>query len=814
MNLFRDVKFGLRLLRKNKWISIAALVSLGLCIGGNAAIFTMLNGLILRPLPFHESDKIVEIYNTYPEGGLDKAASNIPLYIDYHDNTDAFSDLALIGGFSGTIIESDTPERIGGMRVTSGFFDVFRVTPELGSFIAEENMISEQHRVIVLAYNYWRERYASAPDVVGESIQIDGEPFEILGVAPRSLEALYPNVRIYTAYAWTPEQAENFPRHLNNSQLLGRLNNNISILNAQQQVDARDEIFYEATPQIQDFLNRTGHKSVVSEHQAERVKSVSSVLYLLQIGALFVLAIGCVNIANLLLIRSNARESEFAIRCAIGARPTAIARQLLIESVLLSMGGALCGGFLAFLGIRLINTYAMDMLPPIQPLALDVPTMLFALGLSVAAGVIVGSVPALRVFRLRLTAGLNQNSRSASASRAAKFTSSALACGQITLAAMLLIGTGLLLLSFSKILSRDLGFDPENITTLQLSLSGADYSDQENVHAFQKRLLDGIRALPGVDKASIAAHVPIVTGYPYNTFNIFGYQMAEGEDQLAALHTWVAPDYFESLGIRIIQGEAFSFTDRETGRRSMVIDKVLADRYYPDENPIGRRLGFVGSNTPEEDWPTVIGVAEKVQHTAIDGIQGAPFMYENIYQGAFRNFRVFIKSGRDSSSLLPEVRETLREIDSAIPIIYFGSLAESIDNSLDNKRAVMLLLGIFAGIAVTLSAVGIYGVLAYRVSQQSREIGTRAAIGASRQQILTYFITRGLIRTTIGIGIALVSASLLGRLMSSMLFDVEPNNLAVYASAASLLFVVSMLASFIPALKASRIQPMEALRIE
>ncbi len=816
MNLLRDAKFGLKLLLKDKYVSLAGLVTLAFCIGGNATIFTILNTLIMRPLPFENPDRIVEIYNTYPklEGG-NKSSSNVPIFLDFSSNTDAFTDLALVGGFAANFGQEGSPERIRGQRVTTRFFNVIGVNPVVGSFFNDEHMIQGQHRAVVLAYSFWNNKYRADPDISNQTMLLNGQPYEIRGVAPRSLEVLYPNAQVFAAYAWNPDQVDNMSRHGNNSRLLARLKPNASVALAKAQIDQVDRVFYESNPSYQDYLDRVGHETQVNSLQEERVRNVASKIYMLQVGALLVLAIGCVNIANLLLIRSNNRQSEFAIRCAIGAKPLSIGRQLLVESVMLSIGGSLLGALLAWLGIELINTYAMDMLPPMQPLALDLQTILFALGLAIATGLIVGLFPLARVFTLNIIPALNHTSRGSSASRASQLTTSTLVCGQISLALVLLAGAGLLIHSFSKILARDLGFEHQNVMTLRISLGGQDYQEQERVHAFQNRLLDTIRNMPGVLEVGLSANVPMTTGYPYHTFRIFGYEMSAGEGQISAQHTWVSPGYFEALDIKILQGRGFNFGDTPNARRQLVIDKTLAERYYPGENPIGRRLGFVGRDTPEEDWPTVVGVVEVVQHSRIDGnVQGAPFIYENIYRGSFRSFSALIKTERSYEALMPMIRERLKEMDPHLPLFLSGSLSEFVDDSLNNRRALMFLLIVFAGIAVALSSVGIYGVLAYSVAQQSREIGTRAAIGANRKQILNHFLKRGFTRTAIGIGLGLIGALALSRLMTSMLYDVQPTDMKVYAIISLILFAISMLASYLPALKASRIHPMEALRLD
>lgn len=812
--MIADVRFALRRLAKDRSFTVAALLTLALCIGGNTAIFSMLNALILRPLPFPEPERIVEVYNTYPLAGLPKASSNIPILVDYRENADAFTHLALAAGYSANIGEPGEVERIDGLAVTSGFFDVLGQFPEVGSFFTDEHEVQGAHRVAVLSHSYWRTQYDADPNVVGRMIELDEERFEILGVAPRAVEVLNPDARLFVAFAWDPQQVVNMPRHGNGPQLLGRLKPDTSVVTAKGQIDALDRAYYEAAPQIHDFLDRAGHVSQIGLLQQERVRDVESTLYLLQLGALFVLAIGCVNIANLLLVRSNTRQTEFAVRSALGAGPWDTTRQLVVESLVLAVGGGVIAAGLSVGGIWLINTYAMDMLPPMPPLTLDPNTLLFALALAVATGLVVAVFPVVHTLSQNLVGALNHAARGSSAGGASRWVSSTLVCGQVALALVLLVGAGLLMQSFTRILSRDLGFDPGPVTTLRISLSGPRYQEVEAVHAFQNRALEIVRALPGVDAAGLAMTVPMTTGLPYNTFSIRGYTMAEGEDQLAAYHTWVSPDYFETMGISLLAGEDFGPSDIVDGRRGIVIDQTLAERYYPGEDPIGRRLGFVGPNTPEEDWPQVIGVAEVAQHAPLEGVQGAPFMYETMFRGPFRTFSVFVKSSGGSAGLLPIIRERLREVDPYVSIFLSGALGDYVDDSLNNRRAVMFLPVIFAGIALLLSAIGIYGVMAYSVSQQTREIGTRAALGADRGQIMGLFLRRGLTKTIVGLALGVAGAVALSRFMTAMLYEVEATDPLVYASLTALLFAVSMLASYLPALRGTRIHPTEALRLE
>ncbi len=814
MDLIRDIRYSMRVLSKSRAFSLAVIATLALCIGGNASIFTMLNTLLLKPLPFPESERIVEIYNTYPEVGVTKDESNVPMYLDFKEHVEACSDFGLIEAFSGNIGVDGYVERVNGFAVTSGFFQVLRVRPHIGAFFSEENMVRGQHRVVVFSFNYWQDRYASDPSISGQTVMINEHRFEVRGVAPRSLEALYPNAQIFVAYAWNPANVDPLERHSNDPKLLARLKEGVDLSVAKSQIDARDEEFSKNHAQLRGVLESAGHETKIVALQEERVESVRNVLYLLQVCGLFVWLIGCVNISNLALTRANARNWEFALRRALGGRMSDIGRQLFSEGLLLSLAGAGVGVLFGLLGIRLINTYAMDILPPMPPLAFGEGSLGFMVVMAILTGLIISFLPTVRLFSRNLIKGLSESSRGSSTNRGSQRISSALVCGQLSLALVLLVGAGLLIHSFYNIVTRDYGLDATNVTTLRIPLLGQRYQDNVKVVQFQDRIREIVSAMPGVESVGIGRDVPMYSDYSSGAIQYSGSKMDPNGKPPLAFNTRVSPGYFEALGIKLLRGEVFGPLDVAGSRRGVVIDEKMADLYFNGESPIGRKLvnDFLDPN--EEHWPEIIGVVEFAQHERIDDERGYPFAYYSIYDGIQRSFSLFIRSDIGSDLLVAEVRKRLGELDSKLPVFLSGPLIDFVDESLNNRRVIMYLLTIFAVIAMLLSSIGIYGVMAYSVSRQRREIGTRAAIGATRGEIVKLFFKRALRKTAIGLGLGLVGALTLSRFLAAMLYEVESTDFLVYTLITVVLFLVSLLASYLPAMKASRIHPMETLRLD
>ena len=810
--IIRDVRFTLRLLWKTKGFTIASLLTLALCIGANTAIFSMLYAVVLRPLPFPNSDRLVEIFNSYPNAGFEKMSSNIPLYLDYRNETSVFENLTLYQSSEFNIGEEHSPARVKARRVTPEYFNVLGVSPHLGRFFDKSNAIPGQDEVIVLSYAFWKDYFGGDSTVMGQSSQVSGRTMTIIGVAPAKIHSYDHKTQFWHVWAWDPDKINRQSRHANYAKLLGRLKPDTTIAQAKAQVDTLDKRFYQNAPQFHDFLDRSGHRTIVANHRIERIRSVRSTLLFLQGSVLCVLFIGCINIANLLLARANARRSEFAMRSALGANRWSLARQLLTENIVLSIGGGATGLFVGWGAIHLINAFAVDLLPSVDAVSLEAHTLMFALVLALLTGFIFGSFPIVRVIRTNISQIIQQSSPNASIGPTARLGSTALVSIQAAMAMILLSSTVLLLRSFAKILAVEPGFNPESVLTARMDLPKVRYPESDDIYSFQRRILETLQDIPGVEAVGLSTHVPMTTGYPVLTFQIMGYTMAEGEEQMGAFRTWVSPGYFAALQIPHMNGRVFDYTDSNERRITMVIDQQLADRYFPSENAVGHNLSFSGSPDNDEDWPTIIGVVHNVRHLGLTDESDRPFVYSCIFQHKRRTFSVFLRSKRAESDLLPIVRNRVGQLDRQLPLFLTGKMESFVSDALSDRTILLALVIAMALIALSLMSVGIYGVLSYDVSQQKRDMGIRIAIGASMGQIRLLILKRGLWQVGIGVLIGIFGIWVLRQLLQSFVFGIESMDWLSILITVIVLAIVSVLACYIPARRATLLDPSSVLR--
>jgi putative ABC transport system permease protein len=813
--MLRDLRHALRLLLRSKGIALTTLVTLALCIGATTAIFSTVHALMLRPLPFPEPDRIVELYSSASRAGLDRMPANVPIYLDYSRNATSYETIGLWTFGYGMFGEDGTPARVPGARLTAEIFEVLRLRPLLGQFFTREQNRPGADRVVVLTQSFWQTEFAESPEVLGREIRIDGEAYRVIGVAPRSLEAFDSRVRYLVPLSWDPAAENPQARYGVGLELFGRLKPGIAAGAADAEAKTLERRFVDASPpQVKAFVERSGMTMNVGGLQEQRVRPVRPTLLLLQGGVAFVLLIGCVNVANLLLARSNARQSELAIRSALGAGRFAIARLLVLESLLLTSLGSFLGLGLAWAALRVTNLYLARMLPNTLPASLDVSILGFAVALSLSVGLLIGLAPAFHILRTNLAEVLQRSSRSASAGRGVRLLSSGLVITQVAVAIVLLTGAGLLIQSFARALNVDPGFDTRQVLTGRIALPRAHYASDEAARSLQERLLAAMREIPGVTSVALGVATPFQGGLPINAFTLEQDTLPPGAPQPGAFRVIVTPDYAKTLGLTLVEGRFFEDADRAPARRHFVVDESFARKFFPGRSAVGGRFSFGQRPEKAEDWPTVIGVARDVPHNGVEERSGNPFVYQVIQGGRPRGLTLFLRSQRPPADVLSALRAKLREVDPAIPLFETDSMEKVVGASFDNRRAVMLLLTGFALLALFLSALGIYGVLAYDVSQRTREIGIRGAIGASRGQVLGMILRQGVWKAAVGVALGLVGAGLLSRSMTSLLFQVEPGEPSVYVGGSLLLLAVALLASYLPARRASRIDPLVALREE
>lgn len=810
-----DFRHAFRLLRKSKRITATTLVTLALCIGATTAIFSSVYSLMLKPLPFQEPERIVELYSSASKAGLNHMPANVPFYLDYSQNASSYENVGLWQFYYGLVGEKDSVVRMPGVRMTAEIFDILKIRPILGAFFTKEQNRPGADKVIVLTSTYWKTQYGERPEVVGQEVRIDDESYKIIGVAPREFEAFDARMKFVVPLSW-PAAAENPQgRYGVGIQLFGRLKPGITAGQADGEAKIIEKRYVDAGPApLKEFVDRSGMTMNVGGVQEQRVLPVRSTLLLLQGGVAFVLLIGCVNIANLQLVRSNARSSELAVRSALGAGRWAIARQFLLESLLLTFFGALLGLVVAWGALKTTNFYLAEMLPQSLPASLDWRVLGFAAALTVVVGLVIGLVPMIHALRTNLASVIQSSSRSSSSSRGVRALTGVLVVAQVAVALMLLTGAGLLIHSFAEALKVDTGLDSSNVVTSRLALTRQYRASDDAANKIRERLFQAMREIPGVTSVAVSFSTPFQGGLPINAFTLENDTLPPGSPLPGAFRVIVTPDYLQTLGLKLVEGRFYDEADMAPGRNNFVVDQSFAHKFFPNVSAIGGHFSFGGRPDKPEDWPTIIGVVKDVPHNGVEEKSGNPFIYQIFQGGRPGGLTLFMRTTRPADDVIAALRSKVREIDPAIPLFEAGSLAAAVGSSFDNRRAVMLLLVVFAVLALFLSALGIYGVLAYDVSQRTREIGVRGAIGASRGQIAGLILKQGLWKGGIGVVLGLIGAALLSTSMTTLLFNVKPTDPAVYAAVSLVLILVTALASYLPALRAARIDPLTALRDE
>jgi putative ABC transport system permease protein len=811
-----DVRHALRLLWKSRGIATTTLLTLALCIGATTAIFSTVYSLMLKPLPFSEPAGIVELYTSAKKAGLDKMPANVPFYLDYGQNASSYEQIALWTFQQQMFGEDESAVRLDMARATAEIFPILRVQPLLGEFFTKEQNKPGADKVVVLTQSFWKSQFAEDPAIVGKELRIGGETHRIIGVAPRVFEAWDARVKYVLPLSWQPQQENPQGRYGVGIQLFGRLKPGVTAGQADAEAKLLEKRYVESSPPgVAQFAERSGMTMNVGGVQDQRVKPVQTTLLMLQGGVAFVLLIGCVNVANLLLVRSNARQSELAIRSALGASRSLIARQLMLESLLLTMLGAALGLGLAWAALRGSNLYLAKMLPQSLPATLDWRVLAFAVGLTVVVGLLIGLVPVFHILRTNLAEIIQSSSRSASSGRGVRALSSVLVVVQVAVALVLLTGAGLLIHSFGKALGVSPGFDPQGVVTARIVIPAALRNTAEAADKFQERLRQALQEIPGVTSFATSFSTPFQGGLPINAFTLEEDTLPPGSPQPGAFRVQVSPGYAETLGLKVLEGRFYDETDRDPKRRVFVVDESFAKKFFPNRSAIGGRFVFGPRPEKPEDWPTIIGVVRDIPHNGVEEKSGNPFIYQIIPQGARPGgATVFVRTSRPAEELIPVLRAKVKALDPTIFLYDAGAMEKAVGSSFDNRRFVMLLLAGFAGQALFLSALGIYGVLAYDVSQRTREIGVRGAIGASQGQIVGLILKQGLWKAGLGVVIGLGGAFLLSRYMTSLLFEVKPTDPMVYVVVSLVLILVALLASYLPARRAAKIDPLVALRDE
>jgi predicted permease len=795
----------LRTLRKQRVFTAVACATLALGIGANTAIFSLVYRALLRPLPYRDPSRLVFVWNSDKTAGRTNVA--IPDYLDRRADAPAIEDATLFTPRNATLSSSGRPEQVATLAVTPSFFSTLGRGAELGRVFTNAEAVPGADRRVILTHATWRARFGADPHVVGRSISLNGEPHEIVGVLPADFELPMADIVMLTPFAFTPAQMSDQARGNEFSFMIARLRPEATVaqLNAQMQTIVARLI--DRLPARAAFMRNSGFTGVAIPIRDQLVGDARAPLLLLQAGVLLVLLIACANVANLLLMRATGRGRELAIRTTLGANPWRIARQLVIEGCTLAAFGAAGGLVLAVLTVRALVPMVSVQIPSAAGASIEPAVLIFTLVIAVVTGVGFGLVPALSIVRGGVTAALKDDAGRASAGRRTRALRAALVVAEVAVAVMLVVGAGLLVKSFARLTAVSPGFSTDRVLSGQVALPGTRYRDAASIRAFWLRLVAQVQAIPGVRRVALTGAVPFSGQDGSGTYRLVDHPPGPSDPAPHAFLSTVGGDFFSTLEIPIRAGRAFNDGDTATSTRVVVIDELLAARRFPGVDPIGRQLNF---GSPRNY--TIIGVAGTVNQGDLARAVPEERIYFTVAQIAQSIMGIVVKTAVEPASIAPQLRAAVQAVDPEQAISEVRPLDEWRARALQPRRTPALLLALFGAVALLLAAIGIYGVLSFAVAERTRELAIRQALGADRGSILSLVLGQGAKTTAAGIALGLAGAAGLTRYLQSLLFGVTARDAAVFASATVLLAAVAVVACYIPALRATRVDPMVALR--
>ncbi|HEX8186531.1 MAG TPA: ABC transporter permease [Blastocatellia bacterium] len=808
--LFQDLRYGARTLLKNPAFTAIAVLALALGIGANSAIFSVVNAVLLKPLPFAEADRLVLIWHSYPSLKL-QAPVSARGFLDYKEQSDVFEEAAVAAGWNVNLTETGEPERIQGRAVSAGFFPTLKVETARGRLFTPEDDQPGHDRVVILTDGLWKRRFGSDPDITSKTLSLNGNTYNVIGVLPSDFrpDSLGMDVEIYAPVGLTPQQMDNNQRGNEWLLMIGRLKPGVAMTEAQAQMTTIANRIMQENPS-----QYPADWGVTVQSLNERVVGDIRLQLLVLLGAVgFVLLIACANVANLLLARAASRQKEIAIRTALGASRRRLIRQLLTESLLLSIAGGGLGLLLALWGVDTLVTINRTNIPRAAEIGIDPRVVGFTLLISLLTGILFGLVPALQASRIGLNETLKEGGRSSTGSARQRRARAYLVVTEIALALVLLVGAGLMIKSFIRLLDVDPGFRTQNILTMQVALPGTKYREAHQVRAFFQQALEQIKATPGVVSASATSNLPLSGSVSSGSFQIEGRPpLAPGEASPHSDRRSVTNDYFETMGIPLMRGRYFTEQDSADAKPVVIIDETMARVYWPDEDPIGKRLSYSSVNG-NPAWAEVVGLVGAIKHIALDGVvRGQMYIPHN--QRSTSAMYLAIRTSGNPTSMAGAVKSAIQRIDKDQPVYNVRTMEEYLASSVANRQFTMLLFGIFGAVALVLAAVGLYGVMSYSVTQRTHEIGIRMALGANRSSLLKLIVGQGMLLALTGVGIGLGAAFALTRLMASLLYGVSATDPVTFIIISLILIGVALAASYVPARRAMKVDPMVALRYE
>ncbi|HSB07966.1 MAG TPA: ABC transporter permease [Blastocatellia bacterium] len=810
--LWLDLRYGARMLLKKPAFTLIAVITLALGIGANTAIFSVVYAVLLRPLPYPEPDRLVMLWTRLEKIGLEQNWVSEPEVLDFREQSQLLEGFGVVSGTSFVLTGSGEPEQLSGAEISTNFFSVLRADIKAGRDFSPDEEIPGAPRVAILSHSFWQTHFGGEQSILGNTIYLSGKPATVVGILPANFalmvpqEALVPsNVDVWVPYA---EDYAKKNRDSHGLTVIARMKPGVTLAQAQEEMNGIAGRLYPK------YYTHTGFEVKVVSLHGDIVKKMRPALLVLLAAVGFVLLIACANVANLLLGRAAAREKELAIRAAMGAGRSRLLRQLLTESLLLAFLGGAGGVMLAVWGVDALLALSPPDLPRIEEVSIDTRVLAFTFAVAALTGVLFGLIPALKASRISLTQTLKEGSRSVAGGGGHRLRQ-LIVVAEIALSLVLLVGAGLLMHSFFGLMRVDPGFDSHNVLTMKVQVPRTRYKDGPAVTAFFQQLLEKIQALPGVESAGAISQLPLSGDYWGGTLTFEGVAANAERGNMASFEVdqrAITPDYFTAMKTPLLEGRFFTSGDVRA-KPCAIIDETLARRLWPDTSPIGRRFTFGRFPEKPDTWIEIVGVVRHIRHHKLDANVREEVYYPHAIV-SFTGMSLAIRTTTDPLSMAGAVRDTVRSIDRDQPVYRIRTMDEFVARALAPARFTLVLLLIFAGVAALLAVVGIYGVMSHAVTERTHEIGIRMALGAEARDVLKLVVGQGLLLTLAGVVIGLVASFAATRVMTGLLYGVGATDAVTFAVVPVLLTGVALAASFIPARRAMKVDPMVALRYE
>ena len=812
----QDLRYGVRLLRRSPGFALLAVLTIGLGIGANSAIFSVINGVVRKPLGYPEPDRLMFITSQFPALNFQRFWVSPPEYFDFKEHTRAFSAVGAYTTGAMNLSAGDQPERVNAAFVTSNMFDVLRVKPQLGQPFTAEQDLPNAEPVALVSHELWQRTFGGDPSVIGRRVEIQGRQRTILGVMPPGFDLHDSRSQLWLPLGLDPANRQNRGSHF--LYLVGRLAPGVTEAQAGSEINSMLKQ-WRSWVAAGHVPNDTTHRIQMMPLRDDVIGNVKRALWVLQGAVALVLLIACANVANLLLARAESRHKEFAVRTALGASRTRVLRQFMAEGVVLSVLGAVVGLALAYWGLKALLAANPESIPRATEITLDPVVLSVTVVIALGTGLVFGLAPLLHMGAHAVTQAIKEGGVRTTSNATRNRVRRGLVTVEIALAVMLVIGAGLLIRSFNNLTSVDAGFDTSDRVTFGLVLPAAAYPDSQRRVQLFSDLQRKLEEIPGVERAGAMSGLPPFRQVNANDTDFEGYNPTPGSGEPAEnvdYYQTTMLGYFEAMGIRMVEGRTFNEGD-VAGPPVVVVNEALAKRFYPGRSPIGQRLQpSFGPNAP---WATIVGVAKDVKQGGLDQPAGTELYLLNeqlprLVGFSFTQMNLVLKSSRPLEALAPAIRRAVREVDPALPIIQLRTMDEVIGASVTRQRFLSLLLGIFAAVALTLAAIGTYGILSYMVTERQREIGIRMALGADNSQVMRMIMGQGLTIAAVGIVVGIAGAYALSRLTASLLYGVSPSDPVTFVTVAGVITVVAAVACVVPTRRAMRVDPLEAIRAD